>query len=302
MKLAKFLFTSSFNELVLFENKLVAIQTLFISSTSSIESILFAILFAISRKQIFWVQIASKFASSKLSRLLRFISKFLSISLLISTTKTYLTMNNLFVMFVEKSKLIDLLHRQKILFFSKNWRFNKFNISRQTRITSYFLSSFNSFKFEVFSKAFFYLFIQTNAFRRRHFVANIFFCEQNSNFALESALINTIIKSIKNDFFKTIYNDRKTTRLSFTFVTLCRVFSTIICFFSSFLTFFCFFRICRFCYDIFNFNNDLHRHLRFNHLSFTSRRRHEKTWNTWEKVRELKIFSIILIRASFRDF
>ena len=159
------------------------------------------------------------------------------------------------------------------------------------------MSSFKYFKIEIVSKAFFYLFIQTSASRRRQFFANIFlFCEQNSNFVLENASINTIIKSIKNDFFKTIYNDRKTTRLFFTFVILFFLFFAIICFLLSFSTFFCFSRICRFCNDFFNFNNNLHWHLRFSYLSFTSRRCQKKTWNNWEKIENT---TFVLVRARF---
>ena len=172
--------------------------------------------------------------------------------------------------------LIDLIYRQKNAFSQYNQRASKFFY--QIRITLYFLSSFKYFKIEVVSKAFFYLSNQANVSRRRQFFANIFFfCEQIINFALESVLINTIIKSIKNDFFKTIYDDRKTTRLFFTFVISCRLSFAITCFLSSFSIFFCFFRICRFCNDFFNFNNNLHQHLRFSHLSSISRRCQKKT-------------------------
>ena len=276
MKFAKFIsmFISSSSELVSFaiSSKLVAIQNSSTSSTSSIESTLFAT----SKTQIFWAAIASKFVSSKLSRLSRFVSKFLFLFSSTSTIKTYLTIDDLFVMFVEKFMSIDLIHCQKNLFSSKDWRFSKFIIFHQTRITSYFLSSLNSFKFAVFSEKSLYLSIQTSVSRRR-----ISLCEQIINFARESALnIHTtfeISKFFKNNLFKALYEDRKSTRLLFTFVTSCRLSSAIICFLSSFSTFLCSLHICCFCYDNFSFNNDLHRHLRFNHLSFTSRRRQKKT-------------------------
>ena len=140
--------------------------------------ILFAILFATSKKQIFWAKIASKsIISSKFSRLSRFASKIQSISTSSLSTKIYLTMNNLFIMFNEKSKSLDLSHRQKSLFFSHYWQLNKF-ISYQTRITTYFLSSLNSLKFNILSKLEFCLFIQTSVFR-----CHIFFDKQNINFA-----------------------------------------------------------------------------------------------------------------------
>ena len=191
-------------------------------------------------------------------------------------------------MFIEKSMSISLIHRQKSLFFSKDWRFSKFIIFHQTRITSYFLSSLNSFKFAIVFKLSLYLSIRANESRRRYFVANtFFFCEQIINFALESTSNIIVYKSIKNDHFKALYENRKSSRLFFTFVISYRLFFATSCFFSSFSTFFCFSHICRFCYDIFNFNNDLHRHLRFNYLSFTSRRRQKKTWDTWEKVENI---------------
>ena len=165
---------------------------------------------------------------------------------------------------------INLIHRQRNAFSQYNQRASK--LFYQTRITSYFSSSFNSFKFEIVSKALFYLFIQISVSRRR-----ISLCEQIINFALESTLNFTVYKSIKNDYFKALYKNRKSSRLSFTFVTSCRLFFAISCFFLLFSTLFCFSHVCRFCYDIFNFNNDLHQYLRFNYLSLTSRRRQKKT-------------------------
>ena len=91
-------------------------------------------------------------------------------------------MNDLFVMFVEKSKSLNLSHRQKNEFFLYNKQLNK-SISHQTRITSYFLSSFNSFKLNSLSKSKFCLFIQISVFYRR-----ILFCEQNINFVFQCAL------------------------------------------------------------------------------------------------------------------
>ena len=87
-------------------------------------------------------------------------------------------------MFNEKSKSLNLLHRQKNKFFLYHWRLNKF-ISHQTRITTYFLSSLNSFKFNILSKSKFCLFIQINVFFRR-----ISLYEYNINFASRRLFFN----------------------------------------------------------------------------------------------------------------
>ena len=198
-----------FNELALFVTfsqkfSISSLISLFISSKISIvfilfisiESILFATLFTTSKKQIFWAKIVSKAILSKLSRLLRFVFKFLSIILLsifsqISiSTKTYLTMNNLFVIFVERSKSLNLSHRQKNVNSSYHWRSSKLVIFYQTRITSYFLSSFNSFKSNVLLKSNLFLSIQINS-TRRHINKSI--CKQMINFASQNA-------SFFNDF------------------------------------------------------------------------------------------------------
>ena len=205
-KLVKFIF----NEFALFASSNTFLQifsrTLLISSLTSlstffiilsiyiefilfifIEFILFATLFTTSKKQIFWAKIVSKSSiSSRFSRLSRFVFEFLksaSISLFTSSTflstslstRFYMTMNDLFAMFVEKSKSLNLSQRQKNAFFQYHWQFNKLVISHQTRIISYFLSSLNSFKFNVLSKSTFCLFIRINASRRVQFFARIFF-------------------------------------------------------------------------------------------------------------------------------
>ena len=181
-------------EFILFLKSFVTsllISSLTLSFTFSIilfTFILFVTFHATSKKQIFWTKIVSKFISSKLSRLSLSIFKFLrnaSISFFtFSTTRFYMTMNDLFVMFAKKSKFLNLSYRQKHTFFQYHWRLDKSFISRQTQITSYFLSSFNSFKFNILSKSNFCLFIQTNVFRR------IFFCEQNINFVSRKSFFN----------------------------------------------------------------------------------------------------------------
>ena len=139
---------------------------------------------------IFWAKIILKsIISSKFSRLSRFISKFLknasilfaSTSISTLSTKFYMTMNNLFVMFNKKSKSLDLQHCQKNKSFSYHWQLNKFVIFYQIRITTYFLSSFNWFKFNVLSKAKLCLFIQTNVYCYRRLFKST--CEQMIIFA-----------------------------------------------------------------------------------------------------------------------
>ena len=181
-KLVLFLFNQivSFSK-QFFTSSLISFSTFFIILFTFIEFILFATLFATffatSKKLIFWAKIKSKtIISSKFSRLSLSILEFLksaSISLFsLSSTRFYMTINDLFVMFFEKFKLIDLIRRQKNEFFSYHWQFNKLVIfiSHQTRITSYFLSSFNSFKFNILSKSKLCLFIQTSVLRRIFFL------------------------------------------------------------------------------------------------------------------------------------
>ena len=197
----KKLIFSAFNEIVLFamfSQKFSTSSFISLSISSKIaikfilsilfifvEHILFATLFATSKILIFWAKIASKLMISlKLSRLSRFVFKIQSTSTLLLFTRFYITMNNLFVMFVERSKLLNLSHRQKNSFFSYNKQFNKFVICYQTRITSYFLSSLNSFKFNILSKLDFCLSIQASVLRR-----HISFCEQIIDFVSQSASI-----------------------------------------------------------------------------------------------------------------
>ena len=237
IKFAKHIFTFSSNELVLFVfneivlfsrqffiSSLISLSTLFIILFTFIESILFAT----SKKQIFWTKIASKsIISSKSSRLSISILEFLkstsiifsSISSQISTStktylKIYLTMNNLFVMFFEKSKSLNLLYRQKHTFSQHHWRSNKLVIFLfyQIRITLYFLSSLNSFKFNILSKSNFCLFIQTNVFRRF-----IFFCEQTINFASRNtSIFMKIMNLICILIFVVVANTRLNSIINFT--------------------------------------------------------------------------------------
>ena len=157
---------STLNEIVLFIFKKLtlfvtfsqifsksSIISSFISSLISLSTffiilfvfILFATFHATSKKQIFWAKIISKSISSKSLRLSFSMFEFLrNVSILLFIfliTRFYITMNDLFVMFVEKSKLLNLSYRQKHTFFQHHWRFNKFFIFCQTQITSYFLSS-----------------------------------------------------------------------------------------------------------------------------------------------------------------
>ena len=106
------LFTSFLTFFIILFNRIKFILFIFI------EFILFAIFFATSKKQISWAKIISKFISSRLSRLSRFASKIQLISISSLSTRFYITMNNLFVIFNEKTKSLNLSHRQKNKFFS----------------------------------------------------------------------------------------------------------------------------------------------------------------------------------------
>ena len=198
-KIAKFIFSESTLFAIFSISSFTSSSTFFITLFIFIEFILFATLFETSKKLIFWAKMTSKsITSSKSSRLslsiLEFFRNAFRIALISSSniasifasssTRFYMTINDLFVMFNEKSKSLNLSHRQKHTFSQHYWRLNKFFISRQTQITSYFLSSLNSFKFNILSKSNFCLFIQTSVFRR------IFLCEQNINFASRRSFFN----------------------------------------------------------------------------------------------------------------
>ena len=101
----------------------------------SINRILFATFLAISKKSIL----------SKFSRISKLIFRFS----IFTSKRFYLIINNLFVLFNEKSRFSNLLHYQNNVFFSSIKRFNNlvFFISQmrmfiifQTRITLYFKS------------------------------------------------------------------------------------------------------------------------------------------------------------------
>ena len=226
---------------------------------------------ATPRKQISWAQIASKPASPKPSRLPRPVPKFLLSPTPTPTTKAYLTMDDLFAMFAGKPKPLGLRRRQKGLLSPKDWRPSKPIISRQTRITSYFLPSSNSFKSGAFSKAPSYLPNQASAPRRRPFSASTPpLCGQIINSAPGNApeyhSPYEAPKAFKNGLFKAPHQGRLS--------------PAAICLPSPPPASPCSSRICRFCNGSFSSNNGLHQHLRSSHLSPTSRRRHEKTWDT----------------------
>ena len=156
------------------------------------------------------------------------------------------------------------------------------------------MSSLNSFKFAIFLKTLFYLFIQINISRYRCLSKSNY--EQIINFVFKIAsnihIVFKIFKFFKNDLFKAFHANRMFFATSY--------------FFLSFSILFCFSHICYFCYNIFNFNNNLYQHLRFNYLSFTSRRRQKNIWNIWEKIKIKKNSRIHLLylyeHVLFRDF
>ena len=141
-----------------------------VSSTSSEFSSEFLSV-ATSRKPISWTEIVSRFVASKFSRLpiatLKLMCKSLkNANIVCSSTSSrtstssrfYLTVNDLFRMFVEKSSSFDLQSNQKKSLSSRDS--DKCNFANkcdliQSRITSYFhamiSSAFKSIKFEAFS-------------------------------------------------------------------------------------------------------------------------------------------------------
>ena len=139
-QIISFLFNESMSSQKLFTSSFISFSTLSITLFVSIKFILFilfATFFATSKKQIFWAKVISKLISSKLSRLFRFVSKIAIIFASISSTRFYIIMNDLFVIFNKKSKLLNLSHRQKSLFFSYYWQLNI------TSLSSYILNNIN---------------------------------------------------------------------------------------------------------------------------------------------------------------
>ena len=126
--------------------------------------------------------------------------------------------------------------------------FSKFNQSKFTN----FKESENV-KFEIVESTHDYLISKSASF-----------CEKIINFAFESASILSKIKFFKNDYFSTTHDDLTSTRLSSKSLNLCRHFSL------SFYFLNCS-RVYRICHEVFDFNNVLHKHLKINHRSFSSR-------------------------------
>ena len=54
-----------------------------------------------------------------------------------------------------------------------------------------------------------------------------------------------------------------------------------------------FFHICRFCHEIFTFNNDLHRHLKLIHLISLSNRSFEKRFSILYDRKEFQVKSFV---------
>ena len=208
-------------------------------------------------------------------------------------------MNNLFVLFNEKSRFLNLLHHQITFFF--HW-LNASIISRlffsQTRITLYFKSLSNDQKKHEIRAwktrennhtiwALFCLhisklfdFVECNQskftnFKEREnvkleivtlthdfvFSKNASLCEKIIDFAFENASFLFKIKSFKNDYFQVIYDDLTSTRLFIKHINLC-------CYLSSSFYFLNCSRVCRICHKTFDFNNALHKYLKNNHRNF----------------------------------
>ena len=244
---------------------------------------------ATSKKQIFWVEIVSRSViASKLSRLSVFTSKILSKALKIETIicssisssifstsqskhqKFYLTIENLFEMFAEKRIKSDLVRIKKSKSFSK--------LFNQIRITFYFkfainqsksiiqnskISNSKSFQQHTFAKSNRVKFISFT--RNKWFEKSIILSYEISIFFRSSVSEITSILSYKMLVISRFNSKIEIVKISIK-SSIIRVFLNI----SDFR------HVCRICNDIFEFNNDLHRHLRAIHFDHAFRHEFEK--------------------------
>ena len=282
-----------------------------ISQSKSIIDISFSdISFATSiatSKKIFWVEIVSRsIMTSKSSRFSIFTSKRVSIiaktaSNICSSTsqtsnskhqKSYFTIENLFEMFVEKRTKSDLLHIKKIEFSSK--------VSHQVKITFYFKSVANQNKsISQSSKT-----SNSKNFQQRTLAKSnrIKFNDLNKWFE------KTIILSYKSSTLSRLFISKTSSVSSYKILSIsgrsvCTFLSRNDLHSSTQVSFdiFVFSHVCRICSDIFESNNDLHRHLRVIHFDHASRHESEKhalernimTWKFlifWRRNRSFSYF------------
>ena len=179
--------------------------------------------------------------------------------------KFYFIIDDLFEMFAEKRTKSNSLHIKKIEFFSK--------IFHQFKITFYFRFAINQNKS-----------INQNSktSNSKNFHQFMFAKMNRVKFTLSKKFEKSIILSYKTSIFFHLFISKifnissyKMSNILYSMIALCK-FS--IDLFISFIirAFSCRFHVCRICNDIFESNNDLHRHLRAIHFDHAFRHEFEK--------------------------
>ena len=250
---------------------------------NSFSMISFATSIATSRKQIFWIEIISRSViASKFSRFSIFTSKIISKSLKIASVicssisssifsqksiskhqhqKFYLTIDDLFEIFAKKRTKSNLSHIKKIEFSSK--------ISRQLKIIFYFKSAANqSISISQDSKT-------SNSRSLNQFMSAKMSRVKFTHF-IENVSEKSIVLSYKTStFFYRLFSS-SVSKISSILSYKMLVISDRLSDSSIFNVIFTSCHSCRICNDIFESNNDLHRHLRAIHFDHASRHEFEK--------------------------
>ena len=303
----------------IFDNSFFLIS--FVTSKQSISTS-----FATSRKSIFWVEIVSRSViASKSSRLSIFTSKMISICTKIASIicssisqtsnskhqKSYLIIEDLFEMFVEKLTKSNLLHIKKRVFFSIVFSFRQINITFYFRFVAINQSKSINQNSKISNSKNFqqHTFAKSNRVRFTFFILNKWFeksivllYKTSIFFRLRIFEISSILSykmSNVSCFQSMIAFCKFSTRL---FVSsIIRVFSSL-------------FHVCRICCDIFESNNDLHRHLRAIHFDHAVRHESEKhqafernimTWKfliCWRRNKSFSYFFSCIINRFLEEW
>ena len=230
---SKILFISSTSSQSIFfsiDNLKFALQSkiLFISFFSSFQSIIFSLNFillisifssfftskrVISSKFSLFSNSASKFVSNRLKivsivfsitffyifrKSVSMRSTFLFKSIFkTSSQKFYLTIDDLFRMFVEKSKSINLQQHQNHQFFSRIFDISKRNFM-QTRIIVYFLSISKSTKFEIFTSMYDLIKQSIRTSFQRSFLFRFFSYFFSIRFLFSTSFFFLFVDAVKN--------------------------------------------------------------------------------------------------------
>ena len=286
---------------------------LFVNHSKSIFDIsFFLISFATSKKSIFWIEIISRSViASKFSRFSVFASKRISniaktasniCSFISQKSKhqhqiSYFIIDDLYRMFAEKFKSIDLSRHQIRRIFSSSVDFRQ-SIQRvlvQIKITFYFKFAINQNK-------------SISQDSKIDEFWTTYVCENDSHYSQQMIwkIDHFIIQNI--DFFSSIYFRD----IEHFVIQIVRHFWSFISFiyFTNSFRHFRFFSVCRICNDIFEFNNDLHRHLRIIHFDQIFRRNHENFRKhdreldreldrnfdiEWRKIESIFYFFVVLL-------